>query len=384
MTGPAQTDRPMRILQIGTQFGVGGIARHVIDLTHWLRGAGHTVHFAGEPGALLDASKDDQFHALPLAGVSALGGSVPARIRNLLRCVPRLRRLIRAHPVDVIHCHESAPALVTSLAVIGTGIPVVVTYHGSEPERIRSFGRICRLGAEVVVTPSHLCAGQLHEIGGIPADRLRVVGLGVKPAPETDAEEVAALRRDLLGADGELLVLSLSRASYQKGLDILIEVAMEVARHRGDIRFVVAGAGPLLENLRAAARAKGAERHVRFIGATHRPYLHLLASDIYLLTSRWEALPISIVEAFRAGVPVIASDTGGVRELVDTDVGAVVPVGDVAACASEILRLAGDPGLRAAMAAAAFERSREDRFTPDFIHRQFEKLYRDLAAKRTG
>lgn len=373
----------MRILQICTQFGVGGIARHVIDLSHWLRDAGHTVHFAGEPGALLDASKDNQFHALPLAAVSALGGSVPARVLNLLRCVPRLRRLIRAHPVDVIHCHESAPALVTSLAAIGTGIPVVVTYHGSEPERIRSFGRISRLGADVVVTPSHLCAGQLHEIGGVPADRLRVVGLGVKPAPETDAEEVAALRRELLGADGELLVLSLSRASYQKGLDILIEVAKEVAKQRDDIRFVVAGDGPLLKELRAAARANGVDGYLSFIGATHRPYLYLHAADIYLLTSRWEALPISIVEAFRAGVPVIATDTGGVSELVDADVGAVVPIGDVAACASEILRLADDPALRATMAAAALERSREDRFTPDFIHRQFEQLYRDLAAKRT-
>lgn len=368
----------MKILQVGTEFGVGGIARHVIDLTHWLRTAGHDVYIAGGADALLDASKDERFLTVPLAKVSATGGSLPARLYSMARCAIRLRRLIRQHGFDVIHCHESAPALVTRLAALGTGIPIAVTYHGSEPGRVRAFGRIGRFAADIVITPSRRCADDLHETGGIARRRLRVVGLGVKPAPQTDAAAVARLRAELLGEGGGVLMLSLSRASHQKGLDILIEVAREVARVRGDFRFVVAGIGPLFDEMRALARERGADRHVRFIGETHEPYLYLRAADIYLLTSRWEALPISIVEAFRCGLPVIASDAGGVRELVDDAVGAVVPIGDVDETARALLRIGGDGALRAAMARAALERSTEDRFRPDHIHSQFERLYAEM------
>lgn len=368
----------MRILQVGTEFGVGGIARHVIDLTHWLRAAGHEVYFAGGPGALLDEHRDAQFLTVPLARVSASGGSLPARLASLMRCARILRRHIRALRPDVIHCHESAPALVTGIAARGTGIPVAVTYHGSEPGRIRAFGRICRFAADIVITPAQRCAEELHAIGGIPRARLRVIGLGVRPAPAVDAGEVAALRAELLGKEGRLLVLLLSRASYQKGLDILIEVVGEILKTRRDMRFVVAGIGPLFDEVRAQARAAGVAEYVNFIGETHRPYAYLHAADIYLLTSRWEALPISIVEAFRAGRPVIASDAGGVGELVDDSVGAVTPVGDVAACAQALLRLADDPALRARMSAAALERAREDRFSPDVIHARFERLYAEM------
>lgn len=369
----------MRIFQVGTEFGVGGIARHIIDLTNWLRDKGHEVYYAGGADALLDSSKDPHFYTVPLAKVSATGGSIVARVLNMVRCIFIMRRHFKAHPVDIIHCHESAPALVARLASMGMGIPIAVTYHGSEPERVKSFGRIGRFAADIVITPSHRCAEELHEIGGVPRDRLRVVGLGVKPAPDVDQNEVAKLRADLLGEDGRILVLLLARASYQKGLDILIDVVTKVKRTRTDLRFVVAGIGPLFEELQALAREKGVAGDVNFIGETHRPYDYLHASDIFLLTSRWEALPISIVEAFRTGTPVISSDAGGVRELVDEKVGAVVPIGDVDECTEQLLRLASDEPLRASMSAAGIERSREDRFTPDVIHRQFERLYGEMA-----
>ncbi len=368
----------MRILQIGTEFGVGGIARHIIDLTYWLRDAGHSVRFVGGPDALLDSSKDEHFFAVPLAKVSGTGGSLWARIFNLLRCVWILRQHIKKNPADLIHCHESAPAIVAKLATLGMSIPIAVTYHGSEPERVKTFGRVGRFAADIVITPSHRCADELHEIGGIPRDRLRVVGLGVKPTPEVNEQELSKLRAELLGKDGKLLVVMLARASYQKGLDILIEVVEEIIKTRTDIRFVVAGIGPLFDAIKTLAHERDVDRYVNFIGETHQPYMYLRAADIFLLTSRWEALPISIVEAFRVGVPVIASNTGGVCELVDADVGALVPVGDVHECARQLLRIASDKKLRAAMSAVATERSQEDRFTPDIVHGQFEKLYIEM------
>jgi len=358
---------------------VGGIARHIIDLTQWLRGEGHTVYYAGGADALLDSGKDEYFFTVPLAKVSATGGSLGARLANVARCVAVFRRHLKKHPVDVIHCHESAPALVAKLASLGTGTPIAVTYHGSEPERIKAFGKICRFAADIVITPSHRCAEELHDIGGVPRDRLRVVGLGVKPAPDVDQGRAAALRTELLGDDGKILVMLLARASYQKGLDILIDAVSEILKTRSDFRFVVAGIGPLFEPIQELARKMGVDRYIRFIGETHEPYLYLNASDIYLLTSRWEALPISIVEAFRAGLPVIAPDAGGCCELVDDDVGVIVPIGHAEEFAGQLLRIGGDADLRSSMSAAAVARSTEDRFSPNAVHRQFEKLYIDMA-----
>lgn len=374
----------MRILEVGTEFGVGGIARHVIDLSNWLGAAGHDVFIAGGPDALLDESKDPRFRAVPIARVSVKGGSLGARVANVGRNAAALRRIIRETSPDIIHCHESAPAIVARLAALGTGIPIAVTYHGSEPERIRAFGTIGRLSADMVITPSHRCAEELERIGGVPREKLRVVGLGVEPAPAVDPVEVARLRSDLLGEDGRLLVTLLARTSYQKGIDILIEVAGEVLKSRTDVRFVVAGYGPLFEEMQALAQKRGVERQVRLIGSTPHPYHYLHAADLFLLTSRWEALPISIVEAFRAGRPVIAPDTGGVSELVDGEVGAVVPVGDVGGFTREILRLGADEGLRKRLGAAALERSRAERFKPDVMHRRIEELYLSLVQPREG
>ena len=117
-----------------------------------------------------------------------------------------------------------------------------------------------------------------------------------------------------------------------------------------------------------------------FVGRTEMPYRYLRAADLMLLTSRWEALPISIVEAFRVGTPVVATDCSGVHELVDDTVGACVPIGDVAAIAGAVAGVLDDPVRRAGMGQAARARSGEDRFKPDWINRQFEATYLELVA----
>ncbi|MCX8955182.1 glycosyltransferase, partial [Ruegeria sp. NA] len=97
-----------------------------------------------------------------------------------------------------------------------------------------------------------------------------------------------------------------------------------------------------------------------------------------LLTSRWEALPISIAEAFQVGIPVVATDCSGVHELVHDTVGACVPIGDVAAITQAVEHILEDDQKRTGMAASALERSKESRFDPDHINRQIEAPYFSL------
>ena len=370
----------LHVLEMQTQFGVGGITRHVLSLRDWMRGQGHRITLGGTPAAWAGPENEPDYLDLPTKYVSGEGGSIPARLMSVARSAWSLRRWLKANKVDLIHAHESAPALVANIARMGTGVPLAVTYHGSEPSRIASFGKIASK-ADMVITPSHRSAGDLAKIGGVPEAKLNVLGLGVAPAPDDPAEEVAALRSELLG-DGDKLVITVARLERQKGIDILIEAIARIVPEHPGYRFAVAGDGMDEAELRSLAREKGVENHLNFLGRVSRPHLYLRASDLFLLTSRWEALPFTIVEAFQAGIPAVATACSGVVELIDDEVGRVVPIGDVDAIAAAVTEVLTDDSLRSTMAEAALAKSKLDRFDPDWVHRQFEKTYYALAGRR--
>ncbi|PPB81479.1 glycosyltransferase involved in cell wall biosynthesis [Albidovulum inexpectatum] len=374
--------RPLHVLEMQTQFGVGGITRHVLSLTDWLRGQGHRVTLGGSPAAWAGPDDQPDYLDLPTRAVSGEGGGMPRRMVAVARSVWRLRAWLKANPVDVIHAHESAPALVANLARKGLGVPLIVTYHGSEPERIAAFGRIAR-GADLVITPSYNSAADLQRIGGVDPTRLTVLGLGVPAAPCDPPQEVAALRQRLL-AGGDRLVMTLARLERQKGIDVLIRVAARLAGSHPGWRFAVAGDGVDEARLKTQAREAGVADRVIFLGRVERPHLYLRAADLFLLTSRWEALPFTIVEAFQAGIPAVATACSGVVELIDDTVGAVVPIGDVEAIAQAVRRILADETLRSDMARRALQRAAEPRFDPDWVHAQFVQTYRRLADGRAG
>jgi glycosyltransferase involved in cell wall biosynthesis len=367
----------LHVLELGTQLGVGGITRHILTLRDWLEAHGHKVSLAGAPDVWVNDQNGRNYLNLPLNRVAGgMGDSVPRRLLSAILAAHKLRKWLKKNPVDVMHAHDSAPALVANLARRGLNIPLIVTYHGSEPERIVGFGRIAR-GCDLTVTPSHRSAEDLATIGGVPRDRLKVIGLGVEPAPAVTASQISDLRKRLLG-DGDKVILTLVRLAHQKGIDILIDCAARLKTRHPSWRFIVAGDGPDEAKLRALADEKGVSDVLSFIGRTSEPHLHLAASDLFLLTSRWEALPFTIVEAFRAGTPAIATACSGVVELIDDKVGRVVPIGDVAAICAAVEDVISDEPKRRAMADAALLKAKEDRFDPEWVHPQFEKLYLSL------
>jgi glycosyltransferase involved in cell wall biosynthesis len=148
--------------------------------------------------------------------------------------------------------------------------------------------------------------------------------------------------------------------------------------HFPGVVFAVGGKGPLADQVEGWARAAGVGDAMRFLRLVSTVPAHLRAADVFLLTSRWENRPISIVEAFGAGLPVVATDCGGVRELVDDAVGALVPVGDPDAIAAALIALLGDPSRMARCGAAALALSRSSAFDPRAVHQSFAALYAEL------
>lgn len=368
--------KPLHVLEMGTQFGMGGITRHILGLSDWLRDHGHKVTLAGTADVWAGPKNQTGFVDLPTRYVAGDGGNIANRLRYMMTSAWLLRRWLIRNPVDLIHCHESAPALVADIARIGRGIPLAVTYHGSEPERISAFGRIAAK-CDLVITPSHRSAEDLVNIGGVPRNKLKVIGLGVSPPPDDTDEDIARLRTELLG-DGERMIVTLARLLNQKGIDILIDCVARMKETHPGYRFVVAGDGPDEAMLLRLAQERNLGKHLNFIGRTNQPIRLLRAADLFLLTSRWEALPFTIAEAFQAGTPAVATACSGVVELIDETVGAVVPIGDVDAICAAVADVLSDETRRARLAANALERSREDRFNPDWVHRRFEKTYYEL------
>ena len=356
-------------------FGRGGITRHALDLGDWLEKNGHQVRYAGTPGPWLDDKGARTFYDIGLRRLSEDGGSLVNRLLGVLPAVFKLRRALKQDQINIIHTHETAPAIVARLAALGMNIPILMTYHGSLPERIGNVGKVAKWTTNKLISLSNITRDRLVEIGGLPPERIKVTGLGVKELPAADEGQAAALRKEILPGTANLLVVVVARLVPQKGLDLFSDVVARVVAERKDIHFALVGDGPLEDEVEEWARERGVHQHIHFAGFTEDVPIYLKASDVFLLTSIWEERPISIVEAFRSGLPVVATDTGGVRELVVSSVGRVAKVGDVPALADYILEICGDTDLRDAMSTAAFERGQLDQFSIPKIHALVEKTY---------
>jgi glycosyltransferase involved in cell wall biosynthesis len=155
--------------------------------------------------------------------------------------------------------------------------------------------------------------------------------------------------------------------------------ACRALRDRGfDYLLLLAGSGPAEERVRREVRDLGLLNQVRFLGERGDIPTVLAATDLFVLTSLWEGLPRSIMEAMASRLAVVSTDAGGVRELVlDGETGYVVSVGDVETLGGRMADLLSDPALRRAMGEAGFQRVKE-RFTEERMVTAMEAIYREV------
>lgn len=340
----------MRVLLL-VGHAAGGIGAHVQSLAAGLATAGLDVLVA------TSASTADRFD---LPGARVLWPQGPPWVR--LARLGRLRRL--AASADVVHAHGHQAGVV-ALAVVAT-LPrgqrpvVVVSWHnavlGSGPLRWGRalLERLQARRAQLVTGASPDLVGRALALGA-RSPRLAPVAA---PAAGAWAGATAAVRGDLEAAHGvpsqARLVLTVARVAPQKRLDVLVAAASRL-RARQDLWWLVAGAGDpvLLAQLQAQASSGGAR--VRFLGARADVGALMAVADVLVVTSSWEARALVVQEAMAAGLPVVATDAGGLAGLLGP-AGVLVPVGDDAAVAAAVSRLLDDPAERARLGAAGLAR----------------------------
>lgn len=289
----------MRILTVIAALGAGGAEAVAVELSVAAAAAGHDVVVAGTPGFRVARLRRRGVEHVPLR----LVGRRPA---DLLASLRRLRRLRRSDAPDLVHAHNPKAALVARLAM-GRRVPVVTTLHGVADAEARSAARILRRTSDLVVVVSPHLRDQLVRFG-FPAERVEVVANTIEPLPSYSRR---AARAELGIPQDAAVALCVARMVDQKRHDLLVE-AWAAARVPGTL--LLAGSGPNEARTAAAVARHGLAADVRLLGErTDVPRL-LAASDVLVLPTRWEGLPISVLEAMGAGVPVVASRVRGVAE----------------------------------------------------------------------
>jgi glycosyltransferase involved in cell wall biosynthesis len=289
----------------------------------------------GVPSEVVALAPADAGDPLPVA-VLGPGALAPATLRALRRRARRARAV-------VAHGSRTLPA--SALALAGLRTPTVyrsigdpAAWAGSGRRRLQTRLLLARVDAVTVLWPS--AAEDVHRLHGVPRERIHVLPNAVPaarcPVP-TAADRAEARRRFGLPAEAPVVAVVGALAPEKRVGDAIAAVATLPEAH-----LLVAGDGPERRDLegRAAAEAPG---RVVFVGTLPGPAAALAAADVVALPSRTEGMPGVLIEAGLSGVPAVATDVGGVGEIVvDGETGVLVPPGDAAALAAGLRRALAD------------------------------------------
>ena len=324
--------------------------------------------------------------ALTACGVSV--SSLGARSTLDLRWPFRLFRRLRAEHVEIVHVHSPYPAILVRAMVRclpASRRPALVTTDHIEISTLHPITRaLYRL--TYGLDDAHLAvSGRVRD--SVPGRHRRNVeivyqGIPVREVAQAGRERAWA-RRELGALDGDLLVGTVANMREQMGYPDLLTAAANVLRSASSpVRFVAIGGGPLLGEMRAAAGTKALDTLFRFLGPRADARSLIAGFDIFALASRYEGLPVALLEALALGVPVVATDVGGVREAVrgEEDGALLVPPADPVAFADAVLDLVADASRRERMAAAARRRSEEFDITQTVD--RTERAYKRLISQR--
>jgi glycosyltransferase involved in cell wall biosynthesis len=354
----------MRIARVLTRLNLGGPARQVLASDPLLAARGHVVRvFAGspEPGEG-DLFEEARARGIDVVRVKGLGRRVSPGRDFLARA--RLGRALRAFAPDVLHTHASkAGALGRAAAKRLPGVARVHTFHGHVLEgyfagpvsrALTTAERRMASSTDRVIAVSHATAADLVRLEVVDETKLVVVppGLDLEPLLEIerspDAPREAGPLRKLVGArEGGLLVGVIGRlAPVKRWRWALDTFALLAARHRG-MELVFVGDGDERRSLERAicGLAPDLAPRVHMVGAREDMPAVLADLDAVLLTSSSEGMPVALIEAAAAGLPVVATPVGGVDELVAHE-----RTGFLGATVDELAfgldQLASDPALR--------------------------------------
>jgi glycosyltransferase involved in cell wall biosynthesis len=354
---------------------LGGAQIHVRDLASALKEAGHDVVVLAGGGGVLARQLEER-------GVEIVTLRHMARSIRPLSDFLALRELVghlrRIRP-DIISTHSSKAGILGRVAGRRLGIPTITTAHGwlfhlpLSGRRQKAVWRIERSMAPLARRIVTVCE----------SDRDLAIASGVSSADRfVTIHNAMPDLKDCIAdpGGGPPRLLMVARFAPQKDHETLFRALANLLDL--DWKLDLVGTGPREEAGRALAESLGLSDRIRFLGMREDVPALMAASQIYLLVSHWEGFPRSILEALRGGLPVVATDVGGVREaVIEAETGLLIPENDDVLLADRLRLLVEDPSLRTSMGRAA-RKHYEANFTFDRLVGETVSLYQSVSSER--
>ena len=354
----------------------GGVAENVAQLAAGLGRWGWDIELAGpRVSAISDQAAAAGIVVHRLDWTRGYGSP----LQNA-RSARQLYRCLRGGSFDLLHCHSAKAGVIGRLVGSISGVPSVYSPHCFP--FVGQFGIPRRIFATTIeralahVSDQIICVSddewrQARRIG-IAEHHLSVVRNGCAAYPEPIVPDGPTAQF----ADGGLLAASIAVLREQKGIQVFLDAAPLILARVPEAKVAVIGDGPLRAELVARAARLGLDQEPRF---TFLPFggsswVHLASTDVFVLPSLWESLAIGLLEALACGVPTVATDVGGTREVVVPETGLLVPPKNPEALGDAVVRLLEDSHRREAMSLAARKRH-ETYFTLERMVEETASVY---------
>ncbi|HEX8984156.1 MAG TPA: glycosyltransferase [Bryobacteraceae bacterium] len=332
---------PLKIAHIVLSLEPGGMERFVCNLVSSadLRGTPTLVVCLDERGGLAGVVEEAGGTVLLLQRESGFDAPL----------VFRLARALRDAGVTAIHTHSLDAMLYGGLAAALAGVPNRIhTQHNTQLRAYSLKDRVkFRIASRLFSSIAAVSAETARELlaHGVEARKLCLIPNGI------EASAFSAVRKPLNGAPR---IGCVARLSSEKGVEHLIEAFAGVRKQFPKAQLAIAGQGPLQETLEARARALNLNGSVEFLGFRPNVAPFLRSLDLFVLPSLTEGIPLALLEAMAAGLPVVATAVGGVPEVIEDGVsGVLVPHGNAEALERSVIGLLAAPERCAALGAKA-------------------------------
>ncbi|MHB1042501.1 MAG: glycosyltransferase family 4 protein [Eubacteriales bacterium] len=386
----------MRVLMLSWEYppkNVGGLARHVYDLTGALTENGLEVHLITSGGQ--GAPAYERVRGVEVYRVEPYHVTSPDFVTWVAQfnvaIMERVIPLLWDTEFHILHAHDWLVAYAARALKHAACLPLVATIHATE------FGRNHGLHSDTqrhisdiewwltyeawrVICCSDFMKSEVRHVFQLPEDKVRVIQNGVEPA--SFARAVDKSRRSEFAAPDEKIVFYVGRLVREKGVQVLLDAAPAILAHNQKTKFIIAGKGPFEEGLRKQAAFLGIANRVYFTGYISDEVRNNLYrwADVAVFPSLYEPFGIVALEAMAAGTPVVVADSGGLGEIVRHGVdGLKAYHGNSQSLAQNILAILKHPELGESLKQNAFLRVQEE-FSWREIAGKTADVYREVMA----
>jgi glycosyltransferase involved in cell wall biosynthesis len=371
----------MKLLLLSTSMGMGGADQQILTLARAMRARGHEVRIVslaplGQMG--LEAQRE---------GIPTESLNLSRNLTHLAR-VGRLIRMIRQWRPDILHSHMVHANLLAGAVRPLTGVrALVATIHSiNDGGAIRMAAyRASSAVVDRFTIISRLAAERYVGIGAVPARLVEVIPNAVDIDAFRKIPDARSAVRGELKIDDEFVWIAVGRFEEAKDYPTMIAAFAQLAARRRDSRLLLVGKGSLQSDVEQRVRAAGLEDRVHFLGVRRDVTRLLSAADGYVLSSAWEGMPVVLLEAAAAELPIVSTRVGGVAEVVDDGgTGVLVQSGDPAALARAMERIESSTSESRAAMGARGRALVEQRYATKHIMDLWERLYYELVSLGSG